>query len=339
MYSFKNDYAEGAHPLILEQLLATNLQQDQGYGLDKYSGQARELIKEELANKHAQVFFSCGGTQANLLVISHLLKPYQAVISSDVGHIYTNEAGAIEATGHKVIACASENGKINVTSLAHVLKSYSLKPHVVEPKVVYISNSTELGTIYCLEELKQLYQFCKKNDLLLFVDGARLAHAICADKSDLTFKDMGVYCDVFYIGATKNGALLGEAIVFNDPVLAKGFDFSLKQKGALLAKGRVLGVQFLTLFKENLYWALAQHANDMAGQLADHFSSKGYEFLEEPMTNQLFPILPLSLIDELNKHFDFYIWKEISKDTAAIRLITSWATPQSEIDAFIKYIK
>ncbi len=338
MYSFKNDYAEGAHPSILENLLQTNDTQQAGYGEDEYSIQAKEILKRRMDNSLASIFFVSGGTQSNLLVISYLLRPHQAVISVNTGHIYANETGAIEATGHKVISVPSTDGKLQVESLEATLAQYALRPHVVQPKMVYISNSTELGTIYQKAELQSLYAFCQSRGLYLFVDGARLGHALTAQNNDIAMKDMAQYCDVFYIGATKNGALLGEAIVFNDEKLARDFDYSLKQKGALLAKGRLLGIQFLTLFQDNLYFDLALHANVMAKKLADAIAKKGYEFLGEVTSNQLFPILPMNVIERLRKHFDFYEWQNVSQDKVAIRLITSWATQEEQVDLLIEVL-
>jgi len=339
MYSFKNDYAEGAHPNILQKLLETNLVQQSGYGEDAYSIQAKEILKQKIDNPDATIYFVSGGTQTNLIVISSLLRPHEAVISAKTGHIYANEAGAIEATGHRVITVDSEDGKLKPADIEDILQAYSLRPHVVKPKLVYISNSTEIGTIYIKSELEQLASYCQSKELYLFLDGARLGHALTAKTNDLTLSEIANHTDVFYIGGTKNGALLGEAIVFGNTDLAKDFDYMLKQKGALLAKGRLLGIQFLELFKNDLYFSLARHANEMAMKIVYAIKTLGYGFLTEPVTNQIFPILPRAVIDELMRHYDFYEWKAIDEQQSAVRIITSWATDESVVDAFIDRLK
>ncbi|HLW14578.1 MAG TPA: low specificity L-threonine aldolase [Flavobacteriaceae bacterium] len=339
LYNLKNDYSEGAHPNILNKLLEINLVQQLGYGEDEYSNQAKELLKQKIGNTDAEIYFVSGGTLANLLVISSLLQLHEAVISAKTGHIYTHETGAIEATGHRIITVDTKDGKLKPSDLEKVLQEYALRPHVVKPKLVYLSNSTEIGTIYQKAELEQLYKYCKSKNLLLFLDGARLGHALSAVDNTLTLENVAKLTDVFYIGGTKNGALLGEAIVFNNPNLAPNFDYVLKQKGALLAKGRMLGIQFLELFKDDLYFSLASHANKMAQKIAEPLKEQGYSFLTESTTNQIFPILPKGLIDKLSKKYLFYEWKAIDKNTSAIRLITSWATDESKVEEFIMDIK
>lgn len=339
MYNFKNDYSEGAHPNILNKLLETNLVQQLGYGEDEYSCQAKEILKQKTGNSDANIYFVSGGTQSNLLVISSLLQLHEAVISAKTGHIYTHETGAIEATGHRIITVDTKDGKLKPWNIDKVLQDYSLRPHVVKPRMVYISNSTEIGTIYQKTELQELYEYCRSNDLLLFLDGARLGHALTAVDNTLMLEDIANLTDVFYIGGTKNGALLGEAIVFNNPNLAPDFDYLLKQKGALLAKGRLLGIQFLELFKEDLYFSLATHANKMAQKIAEALKEEEYSFLTESTTNQIFPILPRNLIDKLSQEYLFYEWKAIDENNSAIRLITSWATDESKVEEFIKDVK
>ena len=338
MYNLKIDYAEGAHPAILDQLLETNYIQQNGYGLDEYTLDAKAILRDKLNKPEAEIHFVSGGTQANLLVLSFLLRPHEAVISANTGHIYANETGAIEATGHKVIPIEGKEGKITPSQIKQTLAQFQLRPHVVKPKVVYISNTTEVGTIYTHSELQALSEYCKSEGLLLFMDGARLGHALTSSKNDLNLEQIAELVDVFYIGATKNGALFGEAIVFPNPKIAHDFDYTLKQRGALFAKGRILGIQFLTLFQENLYFKLAQEANDRAMKLADAFYQRGYTFLVEPMSNQIFPILPLALIQRLQEKFDFYVWKPINADYAAVRLITSWTTDEVMLDVFISLL-
>ncbi|NIG54465.1 low specificity L-threonine aldolase [Chitinophaga sp. Cy-1792] len=339
MYSFRNDYSEGAHPNILQRLVETNLVQQSGYGEDEYSVAAKEMLKQKLGNPAAAVFFISGGTQSNLIVISSLLKVHEAVISAKTGHIFSHETGAIEATGHRVITVDTKEGKLQAADLKDVLAAYSMRPHVVKPRMVYISNSTEIGTIYSKAELTELRDFCLANNLLLYMDGARMGHALTADSNDLTLTDIGQLTDVCYIGGTKNGALIGEAVVFNNPQLGADFDYVLKQKGALLAKGRLLGIQFLELFKDDLYFTLARKANMLAMKIAKAVQEQGYTFLTPATSNQLFPILPKTLISELSKEYQFYEWEAIDAEHSAVRIITSWATEESVVDAFIAAIR
>ncbi|HYK75932.1 MAG TPA: aminotransferase class I/II-fold pyridoxal phosphate-dependent enzyme [Daejeonella sp.] len=339
MYNFKNDYSEGAHPNILNKLIETNLVQQLGYGDDDYSNQAKELLKQKINNPEASIYFVSGGTQTNLLVISTLLRVHEAVISAKTGHIFAHETGAIEAIGHRVITVDTNDGKLKPADLQKVLQDYSLRPHVVKPRMVYISNSTEIGTIYSKTELDQLSAFCRSQNLVLFLDGARLGHALTAENNDLNLSDIAQLTDVFYIGGTKNGALLGEAIVFNKPHLAPEFDYVLKQKGALLAKGRILGIQFLELFKDDLYFDLARHANKMAMKISKAVKENGYSFLTQSTTNQIFPILPKKVIEKLKKKYLFYEWAVIDEERSAVRIITSWVTDESKVDEFINDLK
>jgi threonine aldolase len=335
MYNFKNDYSEGCHPSILNKLVETNSIQQLGYGEDIYSLEAKELLKQKLGNSDASIYFTSGGTQSNLLVISSLLKVHEAVISANTGHIFAHETGAIEAVGHRIITIDTDNGKLAPEGIRKALQAYSFRPHVVKPKMVYISNSTEIGTIYTKAELQHLSECCKAEKLLLFLDGARLGHALTAEKNDLSLSDIGKFTDVFYIGGTKNGALLGEAIVFNNTSLAPDFDYVLKQKGALLAKGRLLGIQFLELFKDDLYFKLAKHANSMAMKISNAVRDNGHSFLTHSPTNQIFPILPKVLTEKLSENYAFYEWKVIDRDNVAIRIITSWATDENVVNEFI----
>lgn len=336
MYNFQHDYAEGAHPDILKKLVETNLVQQVGYGEDEYSLQAKALIRQKVKNDKAAIYFVSGGTQANLMVISALLKTHEGVISAETGHISSNETGAIEAVGHKVMTIQTADGKLAPEHIQKVQKVYSKRPHVLKPKMVYISNSTEIGTIYSKAELTALSAYCRANGLILFLDGARLGSALTAKENDLTLPEISALTDVFYIGGTKNGALLGEAIVFNDPELAPEFDYVVKQKGAMLAKGRLLGIQFLELFKGELFLELAQHANDMATMLAEGMSKKGVDFYMKHESNQLFPILSNERLNRLRNNFLFHDWVEIDEQHTAIRLVTSWATLEEEVVAFLE---
>ncbi len=333
-YSFKNDYSEGFHPAMIEALLATNLEQQQGYGEDVYCEKAREAIKRKIGSRNVDIHFVSGGTQANTIVISSVLKSFEGVISATTGHINVHETGAIEATGHKVIQLSSNDGKIKPSDVLAVINKAE-DHHIVRPKMVYISNATEVGTIYSKKELTALSAVCKDNGLYLYLDGARLGSALCSEDNDLTFADLSKLTDVFYIGGTKNGAIMGEAIVINNDSLKKDFNYHLKQRGALLSKGRLMGVQFLELFKENLYFELAQHANNMAKKMADAIKEKGYLFLTDPQSNQLFPIFPNTLIDQLSEKYEFYIWEKVDNDKSIVRLVTSWATQEDKVDEFI----
>ncbi|MFP3831483.1 threonine aldolase family protein [Chryseobacterium sp. SIMBA_028] len=338
-FSFKNDYSEGCHPNILQALLQYNLDQQAGYGEDEYSLQAKELIKQKINKKDSEVYLVSGGTQANLIVISSILKPYQCAVSASTGHILNNETGAIEATGHKILSIETEDGKLRPSDIVPVLESHRNVPHQVMPKLIYISNSTELGTIYKEKELEELSEFCKENRLYLFMDGARLGHGLTSEISDLTLERVAELTDVFYLGGTKNGALIGEAIVINTPLLQEDFAFNIKQKGALLAKGRLLGIQFMELMKGNLYFDLAKHANQQAMKIKHALQEKGIEFLSDTYTNQIFPIVSNDLIQILSEHFDFFVWKKIDESFSAIRLITSWNTGDEAVNRFIEIIE
>lgn len=337
-YSFKNDYSEGCHPSILEALMRTNSSQQNGYGLDDYCAEAEKLIIQKANAPHSKVHFVSGGTQANLLVISAILRPHESVVSATTGHIFTNEAGAIEATGHKVHGVETIDGKLTPEHVQSVIEVHQNKPHQLKQKLVYISNSTEIGTIYRKNELENLSKFCKENGLYLFMDGARLGQALTAESNDLTLEDVAKFTDVFYLGGTKNGALLGEAIVINNPILQEEFGFHIKQKGAMLAKGRILGIQFQELLKEDLYWDLAKHANQQAMKIKQTFKEIGCDLLAETDTNQIFPILENSQIEKLSEQFDFYVWKKIDTQKSAIRIITSWATETEVVERFCKEI-
>jgi len=337
-FSFKNDYSEGCHPNILKALLSYNDDQQAGYGEDQYSLEAKNLIRQKIQS-NSDIYFVSGGTQANLIVISSILKPYQCVISAATGHILNNETGAIEATGHKILSIDKEDGKLTPEDIIPVLQSHKNIPHQVMPKLVYLSNSTELGTVYTLAELEKLSSFCKENNLYIFMDGARMGHGLTAEITDLTLEKVAEFTDAFYIGGTKNGALIGEAIVINNNELQQDFAFNIKQKGALLAKGRLLGIQFLELMKDDLYFELAAHANRQAMKIKNAMKERGVRFLSDTYTNQIFPILSNSLIEKLSEKFEFYVWKKIDDDFSAIRLITSWNTADEPVEEFIGIIK
>jgi threonine aldolase len=337
--SFKNDYSEGCHPRILEALMKYNFDQQPGYGEDEYSQKAAQLILEKTKTPDSKVYFVSGGTQANLIVISALLRPYESVIATETGHIFANECGAIESTGHKINPVKSPDGKLRPADVQAVLDAHPLKPHQLKPKMVFASNATEVGTIYTKKEIEELAHFCKENDLYFYLDGARLAQALEAENNDLTPEDIAKNTDAFYLGGTKNGALIGEAIVINNKKLQADFEYSIKQKGAMLAKGRLLGIQFLELFKDNLFSELARHANVQAMRIKKALQEIGSSCWVETSTNQIFPILSNDKIERLSENFDFYIWRKIDEGHSAIRIITSWSTKEENVDRFIAEIK
>ena len=337
-YSFKNDYSELAHPKILEKLSSVGNIQFEGYGLDEFSIKASELIKKRIDAPNAEVHFVSGGTQANLVVLSSILRPHEAVISCGTGHIFTNEAGAIEATGHKICIADGKDGKLYPKDVKNVIKAHN-NEHRVKPKVVFISQSTEIGSVYNKSELIALHKCCKDNNLHLYLDGARLGQGINSDVCDLTYQDVANLTDVFYIGGTKNGGLFGEAIVVTNECLQNDFRYFLKQKGALMAKGAVIGLQFLALFENDLYDELAIKANQTAKRLADGINELGFNFFYKPESNQVFPILPVKVAGEMDKLYGFYDWKIIDNEKVANRLVVSWATPEDVIVEFLNDLK
>jgi threonine aldolase len=337
-YSFLDDYSEGCHPSIIEALTQTNYVQQTAYGDDEYSQQAKSLIKAQLDNEQSSVFFVGGGTLANIIITASCLRSHEAIIAPETGHIAMRETGAIEATGHKIITVPPLDGKLTPDSIQKALNDNSHFPHMARPKLVYISNATEIGTLYTKSELTALSEICKANKLLLLLDGARLGAALSAQKSDLSLADIAKLTDIFWIGGTKAGALLGEAIVINNPALQQDFAFHIKQRGALLAKGRILGVQFHALFKEGLFFAACKHANQLAQTLSQGISDAGFTLSAETETNQIFPILPNSLIEQLQNNFAFYIWEKVDTEHSCVRLVTSWASDATQVDSFISHI-
>ncbi len=334
MYSFLCDYSEGAHPRILESLVKTNLNQTDGYGIDSYCENACSLLKKEIGIDTVDIHFFVGGTQTNTTAISAFLRPHEAVISPKTGHIQVHETGAIEATGHKILTFPTIDGKLTPLEISQALFEHE-DEHMAKPKLVYISNATEIGSIYTMSELESLHDICIKNHLFLFMDGARLGSALTAKGNDLTLNKIATLVDAFYIGGTKNGALLGEALVICNDALKADFRYHMKQKGALLAKGRLIGIQFEELFRDKLYFQLAKHSNNMATKIADGFAHYGYTFLTDSLTNQVFPILPNKIIEALESHFSFYRWLKIDDNNWAIRLVTSWATSEREVNELL----
>jgi len=335
MYSFLNDYSEGAHPDILAALQSTNMEQTCGYGLDPYCEQAAETIRRKFQADRSDIHFAVGGTQVNLLIIHALLRSYEAVISAETAHVSLHETGAIEVTGHKVCTVPSPDGKLTPELVESVLNAHSSE-HMVRPRLVYISDTTELGTLYTKAELTALHDFCREQDLLLFLDGARLGSALTAEDNDLSPADLPRLTDVFTIGATKNGALFGEAIVLSAQEVKPHFRWYMKQRGAILAKGRLLGIQFQILFRSDLYFDLARHANAMAAKLRDGLLAQGYSFAAAPQSNQLFPILPGPVVQSLHRTYQFDADRLMGDGSLCVRLVTSWATPEQAVDDFLR---
>lgn len=338
MIRFNCDYSEGAHPRILEKLAQTNLEQAPGYGQDTYCRQAADLIKSLCQTPQAEVHFLAGGTQTNLTVVAACLRPYQTVISADSGHINVHETGAIEATGHRILTVPEQNGKLTAEQIARCCKEHWLDDNpefAPQPKLVYISFPTEYGTLYSKEELSAIRRVCDENNLFLFADGARLGYGLEAPGNDVTLADLAACCDVFYIGGTKIGALLGEAVVIVNPKLQKDFRYFMKQKGAMLAKGRILGIQFLALFEDGLYFQLSKHADDMAQIICQACAESGFEFLYDSPTNQQFPIMPDDLIKRLEELYVFSHTKRLDHRRSAIRICTSWATRREDVEQLV----
>ena len=342
MISFKNDYSEGALPEIMEALVNSNLEQTVGYGMDEYCARAAEKIKNKINQPGAQVHFLVGGTQTNQTCISAFLRSYEAVIGVKTAHINVHETGAIEATGHKVIALPTEDGKINGAQIRNAVQMHyadSAHEHIPQPKLVYISNPTELGTIYNLAELQDISDSCKAHNLYLFVDGARLGYGLAAKGNDVTFADLARLTDVFYIGGTKVGAMFGEAVVISNPVLADDFRYIMKQHGAMLAKGWLLGLQYEALMEDNLYLRISAHADVMADKIRETLSELHYPLLVEGTTNQIFPILPDWLLDKLQENFTFTEQERVDASHRAVRFCTSWATSEKAVDALCNELR
>jgi len=334
MIFFRSDYSQGAHPEVLKALTETNFEHADGYCKDVFCESAANLIKKQIQKVDADVHFFVGGTPANFTLIAAALRPHEAVIAPKTGHIFVHETGAIEARGNKIITHVTETGKLLPHQIEESLVEHE-DEHMVKPKLVYISNSTETGTIYNKAELTALSTVCRKNNLYLYIDGARLGCALTSRENDLTLPELASLVDAFYIGGTKNGALLGEALVIMNPELQPDFRYIMKQQSGLLAKGRIIGVQFEALFKDGLYFRLAEHSNKLADKLRDGIAAKGYSFLVDSPTNQIFPILPKTLVEKLEEKYFFYRWKPIDDENICIRLVTSWGLDESGVTSFL----
>lgn len=342
MLSFECDYAEGAHEAVLKKLMETNMEQCPGYGCDVYCKSAGEKIRKACQCPDADVFFLVGGTQTNAVVIRTMLAQYEGVLAAETGHIGVHEAGAIEYTGHKVLGLPQHLGKIRADELEQYLKRFYADEsyeHMVFPGMVYISFPTEYGTLYTKKELESIYDVCRRYEIPLYIDGARLGYGLTAEANDVTLPELAKLCDAFYIGGTKVGALCGEAVVFPKGNAPKHFMTMVKQHGAMLAKGRLLGVQFDALFTDDLYFKISRHANEMAQKMKKGFEEAGCKFLLDSPTNQQFLILENSRIEELKKKVDFSLWEAVDEDHTAVRFAASWATAPESVDRLLEIIK
>lgn len=336
MIYFNNDYSEGCHEKVMERLLATNMVQTPGYGEDAYCAAAAAKIRKKCGREDVAVHFLVGGTQTNMTVIDAALRPHQGALGADTAHINVHETGAVEATGHKVLWVPHHDGKITAQQVEDTVREHYASTsfeHTVQPKLVYISNPTELGTLYTRAELESLSAVCRTRGLYLFVGGARLGYGLAAPGNDVTMEDLANLCDVFYIGGTKVGALFGEAVVITNPALQEDFRYLIKQHGGMLAKGRLLGVQFDALMEDDLYEKIAAHADRLADKLRHCLKELGVPFLVENTTNQLFPVLPDGVLDALAKDFVFSEQERVDKTHRAVRFCTSWATKEESVDA------
>ncbi len=337
MIFLRNDYSLGCHPDVLKALTDTNMELTVGYGLDDFCASAADKIKTIIDCPSADVHFLMGGTQTNLTCMSAFLRPHHSIISADTGHICVHETGAIEATGHKVNHMPTPDGKLRPADIEAAV-AYHEDEHFVKPRIVYISNTTETGLVYTKSELYALREACDKHGLLLYMDGARLAMALTSPVTDFDFTDLPKIADAFYIGGTKCGAMFGEALVIVNDSLKEDMRFLIKQHGGLLAKGRLLGVQFGTLMSDNRYITWGTHANTMAKKLADAITAKGYEFYIKPESNQIFPIFPKELVAELEQKVSFEKWQYSTETHECIRLVASWGTTEEEVNAFLELI-
>lgn len=337
MIFLKNDYSLGAHPEVLKALQDYNNEYNDGYGIDRHCVGAAGIIKDKFRCYDADIHFMPGGTVTNMTALAAFLRPHEAAVSPETGHVCVHETGAIEATGHKIIHVPSSDGKIRPEDIDYQIKFHE-DEHYVLPKLLYISNATETGRIYSKKELTELKEACRRHDMYFYIDGARLAVALTAETNDLDMTDLADLCDAFYIGGTKNGILFGEALVIVNDNLKKDFRFILKQKGGMTAKGWLIGLQFESIFADDLYFKLGAHANRTARMLEDGIAKKGYGFCQDSDTNLLFPVFPNELVDKLAKRVMFEGWPYYEDDKSAIRLVTCFGTKEEEIEEFLDLI-
>lgn len=342
MYLFHNDYNEICHPAVIEKMQLNLGKQMPGYGEDDVCKNAAEIIRKLCADEKLAVHFLVGGTQANLIVISAALRPHQAALGAHSAHINVHETGAVEATGHKVLSLPSKDGKITAAQIQQTMQAHhadEAREHIAQPKLVYISNPTELGTIYSLKELEEISEVCKTYNLYLFVDGARLGYGLAAAGNDVTLQDLARLTDAFYIGGTKVGAMFGEAVVISNPALAEDFRYIIKQRGAMLAKGWLLGLQFEALLEDGLYLQIASHADRMADKIRATLKKLQYPLLIDGVTNQIFPVLPDAMLEKLKENFTFTEQERVNAEHRAVRFCTSWATTEEAVDALCKALE
>ncbi|NLD52535.1 MAG: aminotransferase class I/II-fold pyridoxal phosphate-dependent enzyme [Clostridiales bacterium] len=342
MISFRNDYSEGAHERVLEALACTNRLQHSGYGEDEHCRAAGDRIRTLIGQPGAAVHFLSGGTQANMTVIASILRPHQGVVAADTGHIATHETGAVEATGHKVLTVSHHQGRLQAEDVHRLVEEHaadSAFEHMVQPGMVYISNTTELGTLYTRDMLHALHSVCRQKGLPLYLDGARLGYALTSEGNDLTLQDIARCCDVFTLGLTKQGGLFGEAVVIVNPALQKDFRYHIKQRGGMLAKGWLMGLQCEVLLQDDLYFKLARRAVGLALHIRDSLRGLGVAFLSDSPSNQQFPIFSQQVVDCLAQNWGFNLDQPLPGERRAIRLCTSWATREEDVEALIGDIR
>lgn len=337
MIFLRNDYSTGCHPKVLEALTITNMENTEGYGLDPYCEKAAQDIKDIIDCQNVDVHFLMAGTQTNLTALTSVLRPHEAIIAPHTGHICCHEAGAIEATGHKIIHIPSADGKLYPAEIEAVMEEHC-NEHYVKPRVIFIADLTETGIIYTKSELLELRKTCDKHNLLIYMDGARLAMALTQKDNDVDITDIPKIVDMFYIGGTKCGIMFGEALVIVNDDLKVETRYIMKQRGAILAKGRLLGVQFSAIFEDNLYFELGKHANELAYKLAEGIRAKGYKFENEPCSNLVFPIFPDELLEELEKKVMMEPNFSNHDGTTSVRLVTSWSSTEDDVNAFLELI-
>lgn len=340
MIYFRSDYSQGAHPKVMEALERTNLEHTDGYAIDPHCENAARMIKELIGVSDCEVYMMIGGTPCNVTVIAAALRPYETVIAARSGHIYFHESGAVEATGHRIVAMNGVNGKLTPELIDKAMEEYE-DEHTPMPRMVYISQPTEIGSIYSKAEMTGIFEKCRERDLLLYVDGARLGAALTSSKNDLSIKELAALCDAFYIGGTKNGALFGEALVVKNKLISDHFRWMIKRQCSMLAKGRLIGVQFEALLEggeDGVYFEMARHANRLAEKLQEGLANLGVQFASESQTNQIFPVLPTGVVKELEKDFFFYEWAPEKDGMTAIRLVTGWGSSETDVDAFLEKV-
>ena len=341
MIYFRSDYSQGAHPRVMEALVKTNLEHTDGYGLDRHCEKAQEMVRELIGRDDCSVHMMVGGTPCNITTMAAALRPYESVVAARTGHAYFHETGGVEATGHRIVAMEGENGKLTPELIDKAWEEFE-DEHTPLPKLVYISQPTENGSIYSRAEFTVLYEKCRERDMYLYVDGARMACALTCDDNDLSLKEIASMADAFYLGGTKNGALLGEALVIVNKEIDDHFRWMIKRQNGLLAKGRLIGVQFEALLEggeDSAYFNIARHSNAMAKRLLNGLTEMGVEFYGRSQTNQIFPILPTAVVKELEKEFFFYEWAPEKDGMIPIRLVTAWGTQEEEVEALLAKVR